>query len=146
MFHRWAALALVLALWCLAPESAAGQSVQPDQQPRGRKSGMLGQNYPNPFNPETNIPFSLACDETGGGDYVVSLRIYNVLAQPVAVAVMQGGDDQLDNLRLPCGDYVAYWDGKVKGTGREAAAGIYIYELIVDGERSAKKMLISKLP
>jgi hypothetical protein len=106
---------------------------------------MLGQNYPNPFNPETNIPFSLACDETGGGDYVVSLRIYNVLAQPVAVAVMQGGDDPLDNVRLPCGDYVAYWDGKVRGTGREAAAGIYIYELIVDGERSAKKMFISKL-
>jgi hypothetical protein len=144
MFHRWAALALVLALWCLAPGSAAGQSAQPDQQPRGRKSGILGQNYPNPFNPETNIPFSLACDEAGGGDFVVSLRIYNVLAQLVAVPVMLGGSDAVDNVRLSCGDYVAYWDGKVRGSGREATPGIYIYELVVDGERSAKKMYIAK--
>ncbi len=144
MYHRWAALALVLALWCLAPESAAGQSAQPDQQPRGRKSGMLGQNYPNPVNPETNIPFSLACDESGGGDYVVSVRIYNVLAQLVAIPVVQGRGELLDNVRLPCGDYIAYWDGKVRPAGREAAPGIYIYELVVDGERSAKKMYIGK--
>ena len=144
MFHRWAALALVLALWCLTPESAAGQSAQPDQQPRGRKSGILGQNYPNPFNPETNIPFSLACDEGGGGDFVVSLRIYNVLAQLVAIPVLQEQDALLDDIRLTCGDYVAYWDGKVRSTGREAPPGIYIYELVVDGERSAKKMYIAK--
>ena len=144
MFHRWAALALVLALWCLSPELAAGQSAQPDQQPRGRKSGMLGQNYPNPFNPETNIPFSLACDESGGGEFVVSLRIYNVLAQLVAIPVIEDRTEAIDDIRLPCGDYVAYWDGKVRGTGREAASGIYIYELVVDGERSAKKMYIAK--
>ena len=144
MFHRWAALALVLALWCLTPESAAGQSAQPDQQPRGRKTGMLGQNYPNPFNPETSIPFSLACEEGAAGDFVVSVRIYNVLAQLVAIPVMQGRAEALDNIRLPCGDYVAYWDGKVRGSGREAAPGIYIYELVVDGERSAKKMYIAK--
>ena len=144
MSHRWAALALVLALWCLSPELAAGQSAQPDQQPRGRKSGMLGQNYPNPFNPETNIPFSLACDENGGGEFVVSLRIYNVLAQLVAIPVIEDRTEAIDDIRLPCGDYVAYWDGKVRGTGREAASGIYIYELVVDGERSAKKMYIAK--
>ena len=144
MFLRWAALALVLALGCLTPESASGQSVQPDQQSRGRKSGILGQNYPNPFNPETNIPFSLACDEGGGGEFVVSLRIYNVLAQLVAIPVLQERDEALDSIKLPCGDYVAYWDGKVLGTGRAAAPGIYIYELLVDGERSAKKMYIAK--
>ena len=144
MFLRWAALALVLALGFLTPESASGQSVQPDQQSRGRKSGILGQNYPNPFNPETNIPFSLACDEGGGGEFVVSLRIYNVLAQLVAIPVLQERDEALDSIKLPCGDYVAYWDGKVLGTGRAAAPGIYIYELLVDGERSAKKMYIAK--
>ena len=144
MFHRWAALALVLALWCLSPESAAGQSAQPDQQPRGRKTGILGQNYPNPSNPDTNIPFTLACDEGDGGDYVVSLRIYNVLAQLVAIPVLQGQTEAIDNVRLPCGDYLAFWDGKVRGSGREATSGIYIYELVVDGERSAKKMYISR--
>ena len=50
----------------------------------------------------------------------------------------------LDNIKLPCGDYIAFWDGKVRDTGREAAPGIYIYELVVDGERSAKKMYIGK--
>lgn len=145
MYHRWAALALVLALWCLAPESAAGQAAPADQlQPRGRKAGTLGQNYPNPVNPETHIPFTLACLEGAGGDYVVSVRIYNVLAQLVAIPIAQDSGAPLDESKLSCGDHVAYWDGKVRRSGREAAPGIYIYELIVDGERSAKKMLIAR--
>src|SRR5215207_2229463 len=108
MYHRWAALALVLALWSLSPKSAAGQSAtQPDQQPRGRKSGMLGQNYPNPFNPETFIPFSLTCDGAGG-PRVVSLQVYNVLAQHVATPRVQGPDVPLSNVKLDCGkSYVA---------------------------------------
>ena len=145
MYHRWAALALVLALWCLAPGSAAGQSASAEQQqPRGRKAGTLGQNYPNPVNPETHIPFSLTCNEGTGGEYVVSVRIYNVLAQLVAIPVLQDGGEPLENLSLPCGDYIGYWDGKVRPTGRGAASGIYIYELVVDGERSAKKMFVAK--
>jgi hypothetical protein len=145
MYHRWAALTLVLALWCLAPESAAGQSAQAEQlQPRGRKAGTLGQNYPNPVNSETHIPFSLACVEGAGGDYVVSVRIYNVLAQLVAVPVLQEGGEVLENITLRCGEYVGYWDGKVRRTGRDAASGTYIYELVVDGERTAKKMYVGK--
>jgi hypothetical protein len=145
MFHRWAALALVLALWSLTPKSAAGQSAsQTEQQPRGRKSGSLGQNFPNPFNPQTRIPFGITCADGGGGDHVVSVRIYNVLAQLVAVPVVEGPGQPADNLKLPCGSFVAFWDGKVRNTGREAASGIYIYELVVDGERSAKKMFIAK--
>ena len=145
MYHRWAALTLVLALWCLAPESAAGQSAPAEQQqPRGRKAGTLGQNYPNPVNPETHIPFTLACIEGVGGDHVVSVRIYNVLAQLVAVPIAQDSGVPLDGVRLTCGDHVGYWDGKVRGTAREAAPGIYIYELLVDGQRSARKMLVAR--
>ena len=146
MHHRWAALALVLALWSLSPKSAAGQSAsQPEQQqPRGRRSGTLGQNYPNPFNPQTFIPFSLACDGAGG-QHVVSLQIYNVLAQLVATPVVYGPGVPLTNVKLDCGkDYVAFWDGKVGSSGKEAASGIYLYVLIVDGERQAKKMFIAK--
>jgi hypothetical protein len=146
MYHRWAALALVLALWSLSPKSAAGQSAsQPEpQQPRGRKAGTLGQNYPNPFNPETFIPFSLTCDGAGG-PRVVSLQIYNVLAQLVATPIVQGPGVPLSNLKLDCGkDYVAYWDGKVLNTSREAASGIYLYKLVVDGQPFGKKMFIAK--
>src|SRR5215207_5382499 len=123
MYHRWAALALVLALWSLSPKSAAGQSAsQPEQQqPRGRKSGTLGQNYPNPFNPETKIPFGIACAEGDDAQPVVSLRIYNVLAQLVAIPIVEGSGEPLSNVKLDCDrDYVAYWDGKVINTGREA--------------------------
>ena len=146
MYHRWAALTLVLALWCSTPKSASGQTVsQPEQQqPRGRKSGSLGQNFPNPFSPETRIPFGIECADWDGGEHVVSVHIYNVLAQLVAVPILEGPGQVAENLRLPCGNFVAFWDGKVQGTGREAASGIYIYELVVDGERSAKKMIIAK--
>lgn len=145
MYHRWAAIALALALWCLAPERAAGQAASsPEQQPRGRKIGMLGQNYPNPVSLETHIPFSLACGEGTATDHVVSVRIYNVLAQLVAVPVVHGRSAVLDNIKLPCGEYVGYWDGKVKNGGRTAAPGTYIYELVVDGERSARKLLVDR--
>jgi hypothetical protein len=134
----------VLALWGKAPESAAGQSVDPEQQPRGRKSGTLGQNYPNPFNADTHIPFSITCTEGGAGDHVASVRIYNVLAQLVAIPIAQDSGEPLDGIKLTCGDHVAYWDGKVRRSGHEASPGIYIYGLVVDGERSAKKMLIAR--
>jgi hypothetical protein len=146
MYHRGAALTLVLALWFTTPKSAAGQSdSQPElQQPRGRKTGILGQNYPNPFNPQTRIPFGIVCADGEGGDHVVSVHIYNVLAQLVAVPVLEGPGQAAENLRLPCGNFIAFWDGKVRGTGHDAASGIYIYELVVDGERTSKKMYISK--
>lgn len=145
MYHRWAALTLVLALWCLTPKSASGQSdSQPEQQqPRGRKSGSLGQNFPNPFSPDTRIPFGIECAD-GTAEHVVSVHIYNVLAQLVAVPVLEGPEKAAENLRLPCGNFVAFWDGRVRSTGRQAASGIYIYELVVDGERTAKKMIVDK--
>jgi hypothetical protein len=113
----------------------------------------LGRNYPNPFNPETSIPFSVgdppSCTD-GGKQYRVSLRIYNILPQLVAVPVLQrgggavSGGQPLDNVLLPCGDYVAYWDGKVRDTGREAASGVYVYRLEVDGKTLVDKMIAVK--
>jgi hypothetical protein len=41
-------------------------------------------------------------------------------------------------------DFSAYWDGNVVNTGRQAASGIYIYQLVVDGRRFTKKMIIMK--
>ena len=155
MFHRWAALALALALMAFTPDWAAGQSTE---QPRGRKSsvGGLGQNYPNPFNPETTIPFSIG-DEScadSGRQYAVSLRIYNLLAQLVAVPVLQGtgssgsagaGGRPVKGLSLTCGSYTAYWDGKYLNTGREVSSGVYLYQLEIDGKpQEARKMYVAK--
>jgi len=109
---------------------------------------QLGRNYPNPFNPETTIPFDL--DQSlwaTGAQPVVSLRIYNVLAQLVAVPILQGSGEPLENMRLEwngTGQYAAYWDGKVRGTDREAASGVYVYQLIVNGVPFTDKMTIVK--
>ena len=140
MQFRWAALALVLGLGAIMPGSASGQ----DSSPRGRKFGTLGQNYPNPFRPETFIPFSIDDCATTSGQRVVTLRVYNVLAQLVATPLLQGADRPLANLRLSCGDYVGYWDGTVLKSRRVAPPGVYVYELVVDGQKSSRKMFVAK--
>src|ERR1041384_6772769 len=110
----------------------------------------LKQNYPNPFNPATTIPFTLNGDLfTNGHRPKVSLRIYNVLAQLVATPILQGTGEELNDLELTCSTsgscaFTAYWDGKVLKTDREAASGVYIYQLVVDGRRFTKKMIIMK--
>jgi hypothetical protein len=141
MWNRWAALALVLALCAFTPKYAAGQS--PPDPSRGRKLGSLGQNYPNPFNPETFIPFTIgddACSD-GGKPHVVTARIYNVLTQLVAIPILQGAGlssaagQPLTNLSLACGKYVAYWDGRYINSSREAASGVYMFELYIDRQK-----------
>ena len=144
MYHRWAALALVLALCAVPTKQAAGQDSKP--QPRERKLGVLGQNYPNPFNPETTIPITIdSCPELGG-QVVVTLRVYNILAQPVAVPVLDGPGKPVENLTIACGaTYLARWDGKVRNTGQEAASGVYFSHVTINGKaQGAKKMLVAK--
>jgi len=112
----------------------------------------LKQNYPNPFNPATTIPFTLNGDLFANGHRPrVSLKIYNVLAQLVAVPILQGTGEALTDLELTCGTagtspcaFSAYWDGNVLNTGNPAASGVYIYQLIVDGRRFTKKMIVMK--
>ncbi|MEQ1691904.1 MAG: hypothetical protein ABMA00_11500 [Gemmatimonas sp.] len=118
------------------------------QDTRDKKPGMtLGQNYPNPFNPETTIPFGVgdppACTDNGK-QYRVSLKIYNLLSQLVAIPILKGPGTQLGNVTISCGNYEAYWDGKVLNTGREAASGVYYYRLEVNGVPLLKKMISVK--
>ena len=141
MHHRWAALALVLALGAAAPSSAAGQRTSP---PRERKLGTLGQNFPNPFKPDTWIPFSVDDCNGRGGQRHVSLRVYNVLAQLVATPVLHGAGVPIAGVRLSCGSYLAYWDGRVARGHRKADSGVYVYELVIDGQRSSRKMFVAK--
>ena len=152
MTHRWAARLLVLALTAFMPYTLAAQGTSKTRHDP-QTGTTLGQNYPNPFNPETRIPFTIG-EGPGCTDpsrlYRVSLRIYNVLAQPVAVPVLQGGTgnvaggEPLDKLMLTCDKYTAYWDGKDMRTQQEVASGVYLYRLEVDGKPLVKKMLVSK--
>jgi hypothetical protein len=106
----------------------------------------LKENYPNPFFPATTIPFAISKEVCNRGHQpVVSLKIYNVLVQVVAIPVLTNGSaERLDSLRLRCGEYRAYWDGKyLDGTG-EATSGIYYYQLTVDGERYTRKMIAQR--
>jgi hypothetical protein len=138
-YVAWACLALGLLL--------AAPSVL-EAQDRPTKAVRLGRNYPNPFNPETTIPFEL--DQSlfaDGRQPVVSLRIYNVLAQLVAIPILQGLGEPLDAMKLEwngTGRFSAYWDGKIRGSDREAPSGVYVYQLIVDGVSLTERMSIIK--
>ena len=145
MFHRWPALLLVLVVSAMMPKQAAGQEVQ---SPPQHSVGKLGKGYPNPFNPDVNVPFTVGDGNCASGEtHVVTVRILNILAQPVVYPILKGpaanstssasssmNGSRLSNLRLECGDYTAYWGGKVEGGGREAASGTYIVQILVDGK------------
>ncbi|MYB68283.1 MAG: T9SS type A sorting domain-containing protein, partial [Gemmatimonadetes bacterium] len=89
----------------------------------------LGDSYPNPFNPAVVIPLDLATDAAE-----VSLTVYDVLGRRVR-QVWQGP--------LGAGRHRFVWDGHDK-MGKEVAAGVYIYQVEIDGQVEAKKT--TKLP
>ena len=123
----------------------------PAQETVERPSGgfSLGQNYPNPFNPETRIPFDLNEDLFSDGETpVVSIRIFNILQQLVAVPTALrhplGEGVPVSDLEYPSpGRYEAYWDG-TDGSGREVASGIYLMQLTVNGVSQTRKMYVTK--
>jgi hypothetical protein len=147
MFHRWAALGIVLALWAMTPKNAAGQGTT--KSPRGPGAGAIGIPYPNPSNPEFHIPFTVGdsnCTDVGL-QHVVTIQIKNVLAQTVAIPVLESaplsgavgqassaGDTPVDRVRLGCGKYSAYWGGRMMGTTKEASSGTYLILILVDGK------------
>jgi len=154
MKHLWRALLVVLVLGAFMPGRSAAQGGASTQTGGGQGAGLqLGQNYPNPVNQDTRIPFIIGdaqgCTDSGR-QHRVSLRIYNLLAQLIAVPVLQGGvgndagGEPLDGLLLTCSQYTAYWDGKYSQTGEDVASGIYLYRLEVDGKVLVKKLIVRK--
>jgi len=89
----------------------------------------LGDSYPNPFNPAVVLPLDLATDAAQ-----VSLRVYDVLGRRVR-RVWQGP--------LRAGSHRLVWDGRDE-QGEEVAAGVYLYQVEIDGQVEAKKT--TKLP
>ena len=129
----WVALLLGIASPALAQDPSA---------PRVE----LRENTPNPFFPSTTIPFDIHREVCSRGHQpVVTMRVYNVLVQIVGIPTLRDSTGQrLENVRLRCGSYIAYWDGKGRD-GREVADGVYYYQLLVDGERiSTRKMIVRR--
>jgi len=150
MKTRWLALAVVLTL-ALMPRDGRAQSTGDS---RAKQAGSLRQNYPNPFNPETRSDFWVdeACVKGQSTQHKVSVKIYNILSQLVAVPVLQGsagsvaGGQRLENVLLPgCATYTWFWNGNYDRTSQEAASGVYVVVLEVDGKRvDIKRMLNAK--
>jgi hypothetical protein len=88
----------------------------------------LIQNYPNPFNPETIIRYQLP-----KASYV-SLKVYNILGQLVAVLV---NEDQMAGYKK------IVWNGRDR-SNNQVGSGMYFYVLQADDFRDVKKMLLMK--
>lgn len=113
----------------------------------GEPSFRLEQNYPNPVSPETWIPFNLEESLFQDGEPgKVSIRIYNVLRQlvavPKAVDYQQGKSPPVLNLSYSePGPQVAYWDGK-DSNGRLVPTGVYYCQMVVNQEEPQTRKLI----
>ena len=107
----------------------------------------LRESQPNPVTSTTTIGFVLHAEVCAQGRVpVVSLQIYNVLVQVVAVPSLNVvGRPPVLNLKLPCGEYEAMWDGRLKD-GRLAQTGVYYCQLIVDGQRYTQKLIVQRSP
>lgn len=120
-----------------------GLGTSASAQERPPPAVELRENYPNPFFPSTTIPFVLnseLCD--GGQQPLVSLKIYNVLVQMVAIPILLNSNgEKIDGLRLRCGAHEAYWDGRIMNGTRELTPGVYYAQLSVEGDRYTLKMI-----
>ena len=88
------------------------------------KAFSLSQNYPNPFNPSTVIRYSIPVNS------YVTLKVYNILGQPVAILV---------NYEYKNSGYY-----EVKFDGTNLPSGIYFYTIQAGKYFDTKKMLMVK--
>ena len=88
----------------------------------------MAQNYPNPFNPSTTIRYNLPERS------FVHLTVYNQLGQPVSRIV---------NREETAGQKSVIWDAQ-DNMGRQMSAGIYFYQLEVNGFTQTCKMVLLK--
>ncbi|MBI4810507.1 MAG: T9SS type A sorting domain-containing protein, partial [Ignavibacteriales bacterium] len=87
----------------------------------------LKQNYPNPFNPITVIHYSLAEDSW------VSLKVYNIFGQEVAVLVDESASG---------GQKAGYKSVMLDGTN--LGTGVYFYQMKTKSYTASRKLLLMK--
>ncbi len=86
---------------------------------------------PAPALPAALVPFTIPADYCRGGvEPLVSLRVYDVLSQPVHVLRLRGRDGRLlDRLPLDCGTHVGIWNGTIDDPPRLPLANVYYLQL-----------------
>lgn len=139
-------LILFLLAGSLSPPRARAQEARTRAPGAASQQGFFLED-PRTANPDTWIPFHLEESLFESSDSaVVSLRIFNILAQVVAIPTVQteGGRARqpLINLvfRTP-GRRIAHWDGR-DATGTRVPTGIYYAELLVNGRTRTRKLLV----
>ncbi len=105
----------------------------------------LKESSPNPIRSAATIEFEIRSEACRDGNQpIVSLRIYNVLVQVVAIPVLEKPPKlPIENVRLSCGKHEARWDGLVLD-GQPARTGVYYAQLIVDGQRFTRKLIVKR--
>ncbi len=153
MRHRLCVLLVLLAGVLVSPEAFAQQTDAtggPGQRDLSQVSGVvLEQNYPNPFSTDTRIPFILGEDLfQDGRPVVVSVRIYNLLRQliavPKAVDHPSAAGQPASELRYDRpGRYLLYWDG-TNTSGDKVTSGIYFCQIIANGHTAVGRMIVTR--
>ncbi len=105
-------------------DTTGANPVEPGRS--ARTGSLLFPNYPNPFNPATTIEYELA------GTDLVSLKIYNLSGQEIAVLV---------NGEQHRGRHKVIWNGNNR-VGQTVASGVYIYVLRNGRTSLQRKMLL----
>jgi len=154
MRHSFAVLlVLLLARFPDSPEAFAQQTDSTAIAPAGTQEQVSGvqlePNYPNPFDRETRIPFLLGEDLfEDGRQVVVTVRIFNVLRQPVATPTAVDHPSAAGRLvqELPYdlpGRYELYWDGRDQ-TGELVPSGIYFCQIVASRSTDVRKMIVTR--
>lgn len=105
--------------------------------------------FPNPFATETRISFILGEELFRNRVEVeVTLRVYNLLHQPVSVPRLRLAGDRrgrpVDGLRLrEPGSYEAVWDGTDE-EGDPVTPGPYFVQLSVGERTQVRKLLLTR--
>lgn len=140
-FRLGLSMAALLALPFGGPAGA-----QEGSPPTDRDAAFsLGPAFPNPFEDETRIPFVLGESLFDRDDApVVSLRVYNLLHQPIGFGSLAlDGDERLplrERALTRPGRYEAVWDGR-DVRGEPVMEGPYFLQLSVDGRTQVRKVL-----
>lgn len=140
---------LTSSAWALPGLLAQGGPSSPAEPGDRQQVFRVLQNYPNPIQSETRIPFELFEGAFPEGEpAVVTARIYNVLRELVEVPTTVGhvvgdGVPVIDLEFATPGRHELYWNGLTR-SGVQAAPGVYLLEMTVNGRPQILKMVVQR--